>query len=212
MVVREIAPLNFVVCGAPAYLAKHGVPGTPADLAKHNCLRLSGASPAARSRNWPLGSDKLAAAQRISGNFLASDLTTLVTAAVHGQGLVFAPLPLVLPLFRTLAAPHPVLPECISPLARIFIHYPNRRHLPARVKAFVNFMLEQLRRHCDLTSDPQTLVAPFLPQKSSSRITHPRDPGGSSREDMTLSDDRPLLHTEPSPRKGRQREAASNKR
>ena len=90
----------------------------------------------------------------ISGNFLAHDITTLVTAAVHGQGLVFAPLPFVLPLFRT-GALRPVLPECVSQPARIFIHYLSRKHLPARVKAFVNFMLEHLRSNPDLTSDPQ---------------------------------------------------------
>ena len=48
MVMREVAPLNFVVCGAPSYLAERGVPSTPADLARHNCLRLRGRGPAAR--------------------------------------------------------------------------------------------------------------------------------------------------------------------
>jgi hypothetical protein len=80
---------------------------------------------------------------------------------LHGQGLVFAPIPLVLPLFRTQAL-RPVLPECVSQPARIFIHYASRKHLPARVKAFVKFMLERLRGHPDLTSDPQALIAPFV--------------------------------------------------
>jgi hypothetical protein len=75
--------------------------------------------------------------------------------------LVFAPLPLVLPLFRT-GELRPVLPECVSQPARIFIHYMSRKHLPARVKAFVNFMLEHLRSNPDLTSDPQALLAPFV--------------------------------------------------
>jgi hypothetical protein len=45
---------------------------------------------------------------------------------------------------------------------RIFIHYVSRKHLAARVKAFVNFMLEHLRSNPDLTLDPQTLLAPFI--------------------------------------------------
>src|SRR5262249_41954786 len=93
--------------------------------------------------------------------FLANDIPALVTAAVHGQGLVFAPLPYVLPLFRADAL-RPVLPECVSQPARIFIHYLSRKHLAARVEAFVNFMLEHLRSNPDLTSDPQVLLAPFL--------------------------------------------------
>jgi len=166
---REVAPLNFVVCGAPSYLAERGAPSTVADLSKHNCLRLRGRGPATHSVQWRLGPKGLADLPSIKGNFLAHDITTLVTAAVHGQGLVFAPLPLVLPLFRT-GALRPVLPECVSQSARIFIHYVSRKHLPARVKAFVNFMLEHLRRNPDLTSDPQSLLAPFigLPMKPAS--------------------------------------------
>jgi hypothetical protein len=51
--------------------------------------------------------------------------------------------------------------------ARLFMHYVSRRHLAARVKAFVSFMLEHLRGNPDLTSDPSALLAPFvgLPRK-----------------------------------------------
>jgi DNA-binding transcriptional LysR family regulator len=55
MVMREVAPLHFVVCGAQSYLADRGIPSTTADLSKHNCLRLRGRGPAARSINWLLG-------------------------------------------------------------------------------------------------------------------------------------------------------------
>ncbi|MBI2769448.1 MAG: LysR family transcriptional regulator [Burkholderiales bacterium] len=157
MIVREVAPLNFVVCAAPSYLAKYGLPVGLADLADHNCLRLGGGG---RARGWFTGPD-LAAAPSIAGNFVGHDIMTLVSAAVHGHGLVFAPLPLVLPLFRC-GALRPVLPECVAQPARIFLHYPNRRHLPARVKVFVSFMLERLRSNADLVSDPQALLAPFL--------------------------------------------------
>jgi len=161
MVMREVAPLNFVVCGAASYLAERGAPTTPADLAAHNCLRLRGRGPAGRALNWSLGPGRIAVSPPVSGNFLTHDITTLVAAAVHGQGLALAPLPLVLPLFRT-GALKPVLPECVSPAARIYIHYVSRKNLPARVKVFVNFMLERLRSNPDLTSDPQVLLAPFV--------------------------------------------------
>jgi len=165
MVVREIAPLYFVICAAPSYLRERGIPRKPADLVRHNCLRIRPRGAAARSVNWVLGPDKVPAVPAVAGNFVASDLTTLVTAALHGQGLVFAPLPLVLPLFRS-GALVPVLPKCIAQLAQVFIHYPNRKHLPARVKSFVSFMLEHLRAHRDLRSDPQELVAPFVGEKA----------------------------------------------
>ena len=161
MVMREVAPLTFVVCGAPSYLAERGAPTTPADLATHNCLRLRARGRAGHALNWSLGPERITVSPNVTGNFLTHDITTLVAAAVHGQGLAFAPLPLVLPLFRT-GALRPVLPECASQVARIYIHYLSRRNLPARVKVFVNFMLERLRSNPDLTSDPQVLLAPFL--------------------------------------------------
>ncbi len=163
MVVREIAPLHFVICGAPDYFAGRGVPAKAADLAKYNCLRLRGrGSQGARPSNWRLGPKEVPAAPPVSGNFIGGDITTLVAAATHGQGLVFAPLPFVLPLFRS-GALAPVLPEYISQPGKLFIYYPNRRHLPVRVRSFANFLLERLRKNLDLGPDAQSLVAPYLP-------------------------------------------------
>ena len=160
MVMREVAPLSFVICGAPSYFSERGIPLTVAELSKHNCLRLRDRGPVTASK-WRLGARGPADSVSIKGNLIAHDITTLVAAAVHGQGLVFAPLPFVLPLFRT-GELRPVLPECVSQPARIFIHYLSRKHLPVRVRAFVSFMLEQLRGNPDLTSDPQALLAPFV--------------------------------------------------
>src|SRR5262245_2558528 len=99
MVAREIAPLHFVVCGAPSYLKQQGVPRRPDDPARHNCLRLQGrVAPAA---NWLVGPGRVPVSPAVTGNLLAGDVTTLVMAAVHGQGLAFAPLPFVLPMFRS---------------------------------------------------------------------------------------------------------------
>jgi hypothetical protein len=66
----------------------------------------------------------------------------------------------VLPLFRA-GALAPVLPQCVSQPAHIFLHYPNRK-LPARVRSFVNFLLDNLRGNPDLGADAQSMIAPFL--------------------------------------------------
>ena len=160
IVVRDIAPLHFVVCAAPSYLAQHGVPSTPAELSAHNCLRLCRDGRADRPLNWMLGPEHHPVTPPVRGNFVANDITTLVVAALQGQGLVLAPLPLVLPLFRA-GALAPVLPQWVSQPAHIFLHYPNRR-LPVRVRSFVNFLLDNLRGNPDLGPDAQSMIAPFL--------------------------------------------------
>ena len=72
MIVREIAPLHFIICGAPSYLGKHGIPRKPADLVRHNCLRLQGRTTLARSGNWLLGPNR--ASLPVSGNFLTNGI------------------------------------------------------------------------------------------------------------------------------------------
>jgi DNA-binding transcriptional LysR family regulator len=158
MIAREIAPISFVVCGAPSYLREHGTPRHPKDLARHNCLRV-GRPGVARPVEWLLG-DRTPV-PKLGGNLVSNDIPALVIAAVEGQGLVLAPLPFVLPLFRA-GQLLPVLPQHVSQQAHAFLHYPNRKNLPARVRRFVDFMLHHLRRNPDLASDPAELLAPFL--------------------------------------------------
>ena len=136
MVMREVAPLHFVVCGAPSYLGRawRSLDARGPDEAQlPAAARPRPAVPIRRAGG--LDRKRRASLHAVGGNFSANDITTLVTAAVHGQGLVFAPLPLVLPLFRA-GALRPVLAGLhVSQPARIFIHYVSRKHLPARVQS-----------------------------------------------------------------------------
>jgi DNA-binding transcriptional LysR family regulator len=52
----------------------------------------------------------------------------------------------------------PLMTDWLGHGAHVFIHYPNRRNLPARVRTFVNFLLEELRANPDLTSDVRELL------------------------------------------------------
>jgi len=159
MVVRRIAGLPFVVCGSPDYLARHADPKTPSDLDVHNCLRLRHRANG-HILSWTLARNGEKITPAVRGNFVSNDLVALITAAVHGQGLVYAPLPRVLPLLRS-GELKVVLPDWVWPGVEVFLHYPSRKGLPARVKAFVAFMLTHLRKHPDLQTDPHVLLDQF---------------------------------------------------
>jgi DNA-binding transcriptional LysR family regulator len=159
VIAQRIATLRFVVCGAPEYLAQHPAPEAPSDLAAHNCLRFRHRA-SGRFIGWTLVRDGERTTADVSGNFISNDLTALITAATHGQGLVYAPLPRVLPMLRH-GELQVVLPDWLSPGIEVFLHYPSRRGLPARVRAFVQFMTERLRKQADLQGDPRTLLKPF---------------------------------------------------
>jgi len=155
-VAREIAPLPFVVCGSPAYVSARPRPQVPADLRDHNCLRLRSRA-SGKPVDWLLGTGDAAVAPAIDGDLVSNDVTALVTAALHGQGLACVPLPLVLPLMRA-GALVPLLPDWLGHGVHIFLHYPNRKNLSARVRALVDFLLERLRSHPDLATSPAALL------------------------------------------------------
>ncbi|RMF00203.1 MAG: LysR family transcriptional regulator, partial [Alphaproteobacteria bacterium] len=75
LVARKLAPNNRVICAAPSYLEKHGVPETLADLAKHNCL-----APSAQDV-WRLQGPEGPTTIRVNGN-IRTNSTEVVREAV----------------------------------------------------------------------------------------------------------------------------------
>jgi len=158
-VARRVAVLRFVVCGSPEYLARRLAPQHPTELASHNCLRLRHRS-TGRILDWVLARDGEEIRPVVRGNFVSNDLLALIGAAAHGQGLVYAPLPRVLPLLRR-GELKVVLPDWRSPGLDVFLHYPSRKGLPARVRAFIEFVTGELAKNPDLHTPPEIQLAPF---------------------------------------------------
>jgi DNA-binding transcriptional LysR family regulator len=159
-IVRPLAPLPFVCCASPEYLRQRGTPKTFEDLLEHNCLRLRRAG---RDEPFPWllsGLDSKTDAL-LQGNFLVNDFSALVMAGVQGQGVLCAPLPLVMPMFRS-GQLQPLLATHIDPKIGVYVHYPNRKNLPARTRAFVDFVIDRLGRERDLQTPHRDLVAPFV--------------------------------------------------
>jgi DNA-binding transcriptional LysR family regulator len=160
LIARQIATLPFVVCASPVYLAQHAAPQTLADLALHNCIRVTRPSQQGLMP-WALKGMSEAVGKQIQGSVMVSDFAAAVQAAVSGLGMVCAPLPLAMPLFRS-GELRPVLTPLIVPRLEVYLHYPNRKNLPNRTRVFVDFVLEALRNEPDLQTDAQVLVAPFV--------------------------------------------------
>ena len=140
LVARRIAPVRLVVCGAPAYLAKHGAPQRPEDLAGHNCLRLSELN---FRDEWCLtGADGKESWIPVSGTLRVNTTVALRTAALRGLGLVLLPTFLVgedLKAGRLL----PVLTGYAPADAAVRAMYPHSRHLSTKVRMFIDFLIER---------------------------------------------------------------------
>jgi len=136
LIARRLAPNRVVVCGSPGYLARHGVPRRPVDLADHECLLYTYLS----SRDaWhfvgPEGDEWVT----VSGSLGANNGDVLREAALAGRGLVQIPSFIVGPDLarKSLAA---VLVPYEDRSTAIWALYSPTRHLSAKVRTFVDFL------------------------------------------------------------------------
>jgi DNA-binding transcriptional LysR family regulator len=85
VVARRLSPSQRIVCGAPAYFDRHGLPRTPADLREHNCLLYT-----ARSYGtfWAFTRDGQQEEIDVRGSLRTDNALVLLSAAVSGLGLV----------------------------------------------------------------------------------------------------------------------------
>lgn len=142
LVARRLTSNRRVLCAAPAYLQRHGVPRTPADLAGHECLLLVGSS--GRQNLWRFGDGKgHEIHQRVSGRFESTQGEMLREAAVAGQGVSLHSLWHVHEQIAR-GELQIVLQDYPVPMTYIHAVMPQRRLVPPRVRAFIDFLVEHL--------------------------------------------------------------------
>lgn len=137
LVARRIGGVTLITCASPDYLARHGTPTHPQELARHACLAYSYApDPEAwrfQSAGEPEFSVKFEAA--MTGN----NGTALAEIAAAGGGVTRAPDFILDPLVSQ-GRLQRILPEWDAASMPIWAMYPSRRHLSARVRSFVSFL------------------------------------------------------------------------
>lgn len=134
---RKLAPNRRVVCASPAYLRRHGTLRTPEDLAKHNCLTTDFAM------NWDYrGPDGKPGSVRVTGRYACDNWEVLREWALAGLGVA---LKSTWDVRRHLEDGSLVslLPSyTFATDVAIYAVYPHRRHLPAKTRAFIEFLAE----------------------------------------------------------------------
>lgn len=134
-----------LLCASPKYLARHGVPKVPHDLAHHNCIFIRQGEEAYGV--WKLisgrGAGKQVEVVRVHGNLSTNDGEIAVNWALDGHGILMRAgwnIRRYLESGRLVQ----VLPQYQTPEANIFAVYPEHHRLSVRVRAFVTFLTEAL--------------------------------------------------------------------
>ena len=140
LVARKIAPVRRILCATPQYFQQWGVPQTPEDLVKHNCLDCALSTEQSYWRfTGPEGKIKIP----VSGTLRINDNDALAQAALHGLGIALLPtytIGMELQKGRLQAA----LPEYLSVERHIYACYLPSRHLPKKISSFINFLSEHV--------------------------------------------------------------------
>lgn len=137
-VAQPLTKAPQVLVASSSYLAKHGAPQSPADLARHNCLVHTLKSPTGIWRfNGPQGE----VAIRVRGSICSNFGEALQKAALLGHGITMHPYYMV---SEDLAAGRlqAVLPQYVPLSLDIYVIFSSRQNVPLRVRRFVEFLKE----------------------------------------------------------------------
>ena len=136
LVSTKLADNHRVVVGAPSYLKRAGTPRVPTDLIKHNCLAISGEG---SQRGWTFRENGKNVTLKVSGNMVCNDGEVLHDWALAGKGLAWRSMWEVGAEIES-GQLVTMLDQFAAPGNDIYAVFAQRRHLPLRIRAFVDFL------------------------------------------------------------------------
>ncbi|MCK5934333.1 MAG: LysR family transcriptional regulator [Fulvimarina manganoxydans] len=145
MIARRLASLDFSIVASPDLLKRLGRPTHPSQVANYPAIidsnsRLFSA--------WMFRDPETGQSMpvNVSGQFTVNSPMTVRAAALAGLGVALSPTFVVRKEIEN-GSLVPILEDFMSSEAGIYAVFPHRRHLPARVRLFVDFMADWFRRH-----------------------------------------------------------------
>ncbi|MFT3850413.1 MAG: LysR family transcriptional regulator [Propionivibrio sp.] len=137
-------PLAMAIVGSPAYLERHGVPETPADLMKHNCLAYRFTSSGTIDR-WAFTSPDANVRTVVldpQGNAVFNDDDSMLRGALQGVGLV-QHIDLCVRRYLADGSLIRVLADWCPPFPGFYLYVPSREQMPAKIRALMDFLIEK---------------------------------------------------------------------
>lgn len=142
LVSQRLGGAFSIVCASPAYLERHGVPQTPADLAHHTCMQM--VTPVFPTDKWtfdgPNGEETVALG---SSRFQVNVAEAMAVAVSRGMGVGLIPIYSAISGLRSGNLVW-LLPEYTSQEMTLYALYPSRQYLDAKIRTWVEFLRDEL--------------------------------------------------------------------
>lgn len=141
-VAQSLGKIILVLCATPAYFEQHGKPSTPADLLKHNCIVFD------HSNQWSFKDNKTEQVIEVNSKINTNMVAVMISMTLQHMGIMLLPVQLIrqqlasgelVEIFRDYTILYPQLD-----VKEVFVLYSNRKHLPAKVKAFIDFFRDKI--------------------------------------------------------------------
>jgi len=139
-VARRIGSSRMQVVASPDYLARHGCPASPAELAHHVCL---GYTNAGSRQLWPFMVDGQLKNFNIHSRLNANNGDVLTEAAAQGLGITCQPDFIAESLLQA-GRVEAILADFPMPELGIYAMLPGNRHVPHRVRVLMDYLAERL--------------------------------------------------------------------
>lgn len=139
LICRPLGQCHSVLCAAPGYLAVHGHPSHPEQLAQHQCLTYTHFGPG----QWTLYRDDEVCQVAVSGGLKTNEATLLMEALRWQGGIGMLPRFAVAPLLAS-GELETVLPEWAPKPLGMHALYSTRQHMPLALRALIDHLADVL--------------------------------------------------------------------
>ncbi|QWA10778.1 LysR family transcriptional regulator [Sodalis ligni] len=143
LIARKLLETHTVTVASPEYIQKHGYPRTPEDLIQHDCIQMR-SSMTGLPLEWEYVSDGKIIPVKIASRLLVNEAGTLLGACLAGAGIARIKERGVKGLIaqgRLVA----LLTDWSGEKFQLYALYPSRHLAPAKVRAFIDFVVDMLR-------------------------------------------------------------------
>jgi DNA-binding transcriptional LysR family regulator len=145
MVARRIGGFRFSTCAAPSLLQLHGEPGTPQELTRLPTIGMIAAH-STRALPFKFSNGDSEFEPVLNHKFVVNDTNTYLAAGLAGLGIIQAPAYAVHDAVKA-GRLVPVLQDLRTPVTPVYVVYAPNRYLSAKVRVFIDWVVQLFGRH-----------------------------------------------------------------